>query len=53
MIDNKDFDFIKEKFDSDGIETPESLSADNMMKMLEKERTQALRRTRQESLRSL
>ena len=37
MIDNKDFDFIKEKFDNDGIETPESLSADNMMKMLESE----------------
>ncbi len=37
MIDNKDFDFIKNKFDNDGIETPESLSADNMMKMLERE----------------
>jgi len=36
MIDNKDFDFIKEKFDADGIKTPESLSADNMMKMLDR-----------------
>lgn len=34
MIDNKDFDFVKEKFESDGIETPEKLSADNMMRML-------------------
>ena len=34
MIDNKYFDFVKEKFDSDGIETPEKLSADNMMRML-------------------
>ena len=35
MIDNKDFDFIKEKFDSDGIEAPASLSADNIMQKLD------------------
>jgi len=35
MIDNKDFDFIKEQFDRDGIEAPKILSADSIMQKLE------------------
>ena len=35
MIDNKDFDYIKDKFDSDGLKAPESLSEDAISKMLD------------------
>ena len=34
MIDNKDYKFIKEKFESDGLQAPESLSADSIMQKL-------------------
>ena len=51
MIDNKDFDFVKEKFDGDGIETPEKLSADNMMKMLDAQPERAASQREQRPIR--
>lgn len=33
-MDNKDFDFIKNKFDADGVKAPDSISENNMIKRL-------------------
>lgn len=35
MIDKKDYDYIKERFDGDGLKAPDRLSADNIMKQLD------------------
>lgn len=35
MINRKDYDFIKERFDGDGLKAPDSLSAENIMQKLD------------------